>query len=64
MIGGSRAVGRCQHRRQVDVRAGEADNFRRTVLVAVDAAGRSFKGEPGPVAAETTRKITAALQHV
>ncbi|MGW1743845.1 hypothetical protein ACWCPQ_34190 [Nocardia sp. NPDC001965] len=42
----------------------EADNFRRTVLVAVDAAGRSRKGEPGPVTAEMTRKITAALQHV
>jgi D-alanyl-D-alanine carboxypeptidase len=41
---------------------GEADNFRRNVLVAVDAAGRSRKGEPGPVTVEMTRKITAALQ--
>ena len=40
----------------------EADNFRRTVLVAVDAAGRPRKGEPGPVTAEMTRKITAVLQ--
>jgi D-alanyl-D-alanine carboxypeptidase len=41
---------------------GEADNFRRTVLIAVDAAGRSRKGEPGPVTVEMTRKITAALR--
>jgi D-alanyl-D-alanine carboxypeptidase len=39
----------------------EADNFRRTVLVAVDAAGRSRSGEPSPVTAEMARKITAAL---
>ncbi|GGL19216.1 hypothetical protein GCM10011588_37250 [Nocardia jinanensis] len=39
----------------------EADNFRRTVLVAVDAAGRPRNGEPGPTAAEMARKITAAL---
>ncbi|NUS90828.1 MAG: hypothetical protein HOQ36_00215 [Nocardia sp.] len=41
---------------------GEAENFRRTVLVAVDAADRSRKGEPGSVTAAMTRKITAALQ--
>ncbi|WP_084962892.1 hypothetical protein [Thermoactinospora rubra] len=39
----------------------EADNFRGTVLVAVEAATRAHKGEPGPVLAEMTRKITAAL---
>jgi D-alanyl-D-alanine carboxypeptidase len=38
----------------------EADNFRRTVLVAVAPAGRSRTGEPGPVTAEKTCKITAA----
>ncbi|MEW9554150.1 hypothetical protein [Nonomuraea sp. NPDC050783] len=39
----------------------EAGNFRRTVLVAVEAAGRSQKGEPSPVMAEMARKITEAL---
>ncbi|MEV6275167.1 hypothetical protein [Nocardia sp. NPDC051832] len=37
----------------------EADNFRASVLVALDAASGS--GRPGPVGAEMTRKITAAL---
>ncbi|MEO3926373.1 hypothetical protein ABGB07_21270 [Micromonosporaceae bacterium B7E4] len=39
----------------------EADNFRSTVLVAVDAASRARAGEPSPTLAEMTRKITAAL---
>ncbi|MEV0903950.1 hypothetical protein [Streptomyces hokutonensis] len=39
----------------------EADNFRSTVLVAVEAAVRPKKGEPGPVMAEMARKITGAL---
>lgn len=39
----------------------EADNFRSTVLVAVEAGARTSKGEPGPVMAEMTRKITGAL---
>ncbi|GAA2672448.1 serine hydrolase domain-containing protein [Nonomuraea recticatena] len=39
----------------------EADNFRRTVLVAVDAATRPQQGEPGPAMAEMARKITEAL---
>ncbi|MGW5685843.1 hypothetical protein [Nonomuraea sp. NPDC003754] len=39
----------------------EADNFRSTVLVAVEAAARNHQGEPSPTLAEMTRKITAAL---
>ncbi|WP_039794246.1 hypothetical protein [Nocardia araoensis] len=39
----------------------EADNFRSTVLVAVDAAAGTHKGGPSPVLAEMARKITAAL---
>ncbi|UGT71693.1 hypothetical protein LTT66_16995 [Nocardia gipuzkoensis] len=39
----------------------EADNFRNTVLVALDAATRTHQGEPSPTLAEMTRKITAAL---
>ncbi|GLW74776.1 hypothetical protein Kpho02_70730 [Kitasatospora phosalacinea] len=39
----------------------EAENFRSTVLVAVDAATRGLKGGPGPVLADIIRKITAAL---
>ncbi|SER42378.1 hypothetical protein SAMN04487983_101639 [Streptomyces sp. yr375] len=39
----------------------EADNFRATVVVAVEAATRARKGEPGPVMVEMNRKITAAL---
>ncbi|WP_228782128.1 hypothetical protein [Nocardia abscessus] len=39
----------------------EADNFRSTVLVAIDAAARTHPGEPSPTLAEMTRKITAAL---
>ncbi|SDL33916.1 hypothetical protein SAMN05216298_3495 [Glycomyces sambucus] len=39
----------------------EAENFRRTVAVAVEAANRAHKGEPSPTMAEMTRKITEAL---
>lgn len=38
----------------------EADDFRRTVLVAVEAA-QAHQSEPNPVTAEMTRKITEAL---
>ncbi|MGW3101145.1 hypothetical protein [Streptomyces sp. NPDC001100] len=46
-------------RRQKD--PAEADNFRATVLVAVEEAVRSLKGGPGPAMNEMIRKITAAL---
>ena len=39
----------------------EADHFRRTVTVAVEAANRAHKGEPSPTMAAMTRKITEAL---
>ncbi|GGS86849.1 hypothetical protein GCM10010156_51760 [Planobispora rosea] len=39
----------------------EADNFRSTVTVAVEAAAQARKGEPTPTMAEMIRKITAAL---
>ncbi|MFI7130135.1 hypothetical protein ACIBQ1_30885 [Nonomuraea sp. NPDC050153] len=39
----------------------EADNFRSTVLVAVEAAARTHQGEPSPTLAEMIRKITGAL---
>ncbi|AQZ68462.1 unnamed protein product [[Actinomadura] parvosata subsp. kistnae] len=39
----------------------EAVNFRRTVLVAVEAAARTHQGAPSPTLAEMIRKITAAL---
>ncbi|WP_248964793.1 hypothetical protein [Sphaerisporangium perillae] len=39
----------------------EADNFRRTVIVAIEAAARPPKGEPSPTMAEMARKITEAL---
>ncbi|GIH77349.1 hypothetical protein [Planobispora longispora] len=39
----------------------EADNFRRTVAVAVDASARAQRGEPGPAMTEMARKITEAL---
>ncbi|ACZ87598.1 hypothetical protein [Streptosporangium roseum] len=39
----------------------EADNFRSTVVVAIEAAARPQKGEPSPTMAEMARKITAAL---
>ncbi|WP_026925279.1 hypothetical protein [Glycomyces arizonensis] len=41
--------------------AAEAENFRNTITVAVAAANRAHKGEPGPVMAEMTRKIDEAL---
>ncbi|WP_431933281.1 hypothetical protein [Nonomuraea jabiensis] len=39
----------------------EADNFRRTVIVAIDAAARTHQGQPSPTLADMARKITAAL---
>ncbi|MGW3346454.1 hypothetical protein ACWDA3_24345 [Nonomuraea rubra] len=39
----------------------EAVNFRRTVIVAVEAAARTHLGAPRPPVAEMLRKITAAL---
>ncbi|MFG1706500.1 hypothetical protein ACFLIM_25225 [Nonomuraea sp. M3C6] len=39
----------------------EADNFRSTVIVAVEAAARTHQGEPSPTLADMTRKITEAL---
>ncbi|MFG1966032.1 hypothetical protein [Nonomuraea sp. NPDC049028] len=39
----------------------EADNFRRTVIVAIDAATRPHKGQPSPTMTEMARKITEAL---
>ncbi|WP_062992449.1 hypothetical protein [Nocardia anaemiae] len=39
----------------------EVDNFRGTVLVAVEAAAGPGKGEPGPAVVAMARKITAAL---
>ncbi|SEG95235.1 hypothetical protein SAMN05444920_1094 [Nonomuraea solani] len=39
----------------------EADNFRRTVLVAIEAATRPHQGPPSPTLADMTRKITEAL---
>ncbi|MFC4010700.1 serine hydrolase domain-containing protein [Nonomuraea purpurea] len=39
----------------------EADNFRRTVLVAIEAATRPQHGAPSPTMAEMARKIIEAL---
>ncbi|MEU4541407.1 hypothetical protein AB0G15_41905 [Streptosporangium sp. NPDC023825] len=39
----------------------EADNFRRTVLVAIEAAARTHQGRPSPTVADMSRKITEAL---
>jgi hypothetical protein len=40
----------------------EADNFRTTVLVALEAAAATSRnGRPGPVVNEMTRKVAAAL---
>ena len=39
----------------------EADNFRGTVIVAIDAAAQTHQVEPSPTLAEMARKITAAL---
>ncbi|WP_194820129.1 hypothetical protein [Nocardia sp. XZ_19_385] len=42
----------------------EADNFRGTVLVAIEAAAGTHPGGASPILAEMTRKITAALDAV
>ncbi|GAA4586050.1 hypothetical protein GCM10023194_30920 [Planotetraspora phitsanulokensis] len=39
----------------------EADNFRRTVIVAIEASARPQKGVPSPTMAEMARKIAEAL---
>ncbi|TQM31591.1 hypothetical protein [Nocardia bhagyanarayanae] len=39
----------------------EANNFRDTVLVAIEAAARAGQNQPSPAVAAMTRKITAAL---
>ncbi|MFD0360505.1 hypothetical protein ACFQZZ_03470 [Nocardia sp. GCM10030253] len=39
----------------------EADNFRSTVLVAVEGTTRPHQAQPSPTTAEMARKITAAL---
>jgi hypothetical protein len=39
----------------------EADNFRSTVLVAVEAAAQTHQGQPSPTLTDMNRKITAAL---
>ncbi|MER5324825.1 hypothetical protein [Streptosporangium roseum] len=39
----------------------EAGNFRRTVIVAIEAAARTHQGQPSPTLADMTREITAAL---
>lgn len=39
----------------------EADNFRATINVAIEAAARTYKGEPSPVMTEMARKINSAL---
>jgi hypothetical protein len=39
----------------------EADNFRTTVLTAIEAGARAERGGPGPATTEMTRKITEAL---
>ncbi|WP_280421303.1 hypothetical protein [Nocardia carnea] len=41
--------------------AAEADNFRATVLVALETATRTRRGAPSPALSEMTRKITSAL---
>jgi hypothetical protein len=39
----------------------EAQNFKATIRIAVEAANRAHKGEPSPSMAEMSRKITQAL---
>ncbi|WP_341845970.1 serine hydrolase domain-containing protein [Streptomyces curacoi] len=39
----------------------EADNFRSSVVTAIEAAARTQQGEPSPTMAEMARKITGAL---
>ncbi|MEQ4726245.1 hypothetical protein [Nonomuraea sp. B19D2] len=38
----------------------EADNFRRTVAVAIEAAARTQQGQPSPTLVDMARKITGA----
>ncbi|GAA3465540.1 hypothetical protein [Nonomuraea roseola] len=40
---------------------GQAAGFRKTVLVAVEAAARTHRGAPIPTLADMIRKVTAAL---
>ena len=39
----------------------EADNFRNTVIVAIEAAASTHQGRPSPTLTDMARKITAAL---
>jgi hypothetical protein len=39
----------------------EADNFRSTVVVAIETSAQARKGEPGPAMTTMARKITDAL---
>ncbi|WP_336208700.1 hypothetical protein [Nonomuraea sp. LPB2021202275-12-8] len=39
----------------------EADNFRSTVIVAIETAARTHQGQPSPTIADMARKITEAL---
>ncbi|RRR95665.1 hypothetical protein [Glycomyces terrestris] len=39
----------------------EAENFRTTIAVVIEAANRAHKGEPSPTLAEMARKVTEAL---
>ncbi|MEU4223592.1 hypothetical protein AB0F17_04805 [Nonomuraea sp. NPDC026600] len=39
----------------------EADNFRNTVIVAIDAAAHTHQGQPSPTMTDMARKITGAL---
>jgi len=39
----------------------EAENFRTTIGVIIEAANRAHKGEPSPTLAEMVRKINGAL---
>ncbi|MGW4958925.1 hypothetical protein ACWEPL_16995 [Nonomuraea sp. NPDC004186] len=39
----------------------EADNFRSTVMVAVEASTGDHQGRPSPILTDMARKITAAL---
>ncbi|MEV0381934.1 hypothetical protein [Nonomuraea sp. NPDC050643] len=39
----------------------EADNFRNTVIIAIEAATQTHEGRPSPTLADMTRKITEAL---
>ncbi|MEV0614704.1 hypothetical protein AB0I81_15345 [Nonomuraea sp. NPDC050404] len=39
----------------------EADNFRATVIVALEAAARIHQGQPSPTLTDMARKITEAL---